>query len=71
MCGGQVVLCTPRDARKSTNSFDKNSPALSLCRQGGKGCHKATHACRGFTFVLEEVDGLKTSVVVDEHEQIL
>eukprot|EP00965_Chrysotila_dentata_P240579 6203792-Pleurochrysis_carterae.AAC.1 len=32
MCGGQVVLCTPRDARKSPNSFDKNSPALLLCR---------------------------------------
>eukprot|EP00965_Chrysotila_dentata_P147809 4878939-Pleurochrysis_carterae.AAC.2 len=31
-CGGQVVLCTPRDARKSLNSFDRNSPALSLCK---------------------------------------
>eukprot|EP00965_Chrysotila_dentata_P048490 1608629-Pleurochrysis_carterae.AAC.1 len=30
-CGGQVELCTPRSARNSVNSGDKNSPALSLC----------------------------------------
>eukprot|EP00965_Chrysotila_dentata_P005295 173827-Pleurochrysis_carterae.AAC.4 len=29
--GGHVDVCTPSEARRSVNSRDKNSPALSLC----------------------------------------
>eukprot|EP00965_Chrysotila_dentata_P093173 3077408-Pleurochrysis_carterae.AAC.1 len=30
VCDGHVVLCTPASARKSVNSRDRYSPALSL-----------------------------------------
>eukprot|EP00965_Chrysotila_dentata_P096094 3174629-Pleurochrysis_carterae.AAC.1 len=40
-------------------------------QQGGERCHKTADVRWGFAFILEEVDGLKTSVVVDQHEQIL
>eukprot|EP00965_Chrysotila_dentata_P163155 5388207-Pleurochrysis_carterae.AAC.2 len=30
-CGGQVDECIPRSDKKSVNSLERNSPALSLC----------------------------------------
>eukprot|EP00965_Chrysotila_dentata_P138029 4565805-Pleurochrysis_carterae.AAC.1 len=55
--GGQVEECLPRSERRSVNSRERNSPALSLCkvptmrvrrsavfiRQGCEGGDELTH----------------------------
>eukprot|EP00965_Chrysotila_dentata_P005987 196322-Pleurochrysis_carterae.AAC.1 len=50
-CGGQVVACTPSRARRSVNSRERNSPALSLC----------------IVPTMREVDRLESSVVVNHN----
>eukprot|EP00965_Chrysotila_dentata_P205722 6183127-Pleurochrysis_carterae.AAC.1 len=55
--GGQVVLLTPWAARNSVNSCERNSPALSECREP-------------ITSVVG-VHSFETSVIIYEDEQVL
>eukprot|EP00965_Chrysotila_dentata_P101563 3352872-Pleurochrysis_carterae.AAC.1 len=43
----------------------------ALVQKGIERCEKATDVCRCFCLVLEKVDRFQTSVVVDDHEQVL
>eukprot|EP00965_Chrysotila_dentata_P114978 3800493-Pleurochrysis_carterae.AAC.1 len=56
-CGGQVDVCTPSTARRSVNSRDKNSPALSLW---SVPTMRAGDECPALRSALKEAMNLRT-----------
>eukprot|EP00965_Chrysotila_dentata_P117981 3900225-Pleurochrysis_carterae.AAC.1 len=43
----------------------------SLVQQGSEGGHETSHMRRRFGFVFEEMNGFKTRMIVEKHEQVL